>query len=272
MSLVTNDEVREIAGVGSDITTDAVITSLIEEVEKKTNTYFNIYSTPTKVIEIVDGNNKTQIRVNKPYIWKLLEFKTGDTDLDVSSCHINPLSGLITIDNTLTPYYLSKYKNSVKIKYLSAFMEKTNTVTESSADVEAGTSVAIDVDDETGFSVDDWVLMEGMDGNREAAKITATASDSITVDQLVQDHESGSVITKLSTHELLRQFVLLESAVSLGINSVGGSYTFATSYTMPEYSTTLGVPHPHFSKMLDDLLKQRDIVKRQLYNKLNAIS
>lgn len=275
MSLVTSNEVREIAGVGDDITTDAVITSLIEEVEKKTYSYFNIYSTPTKVIEIVDGNNKNQIRVNKPYIWKLLEFKTGDTDLDISYTNINPLSGIITIDNRQIPYYLSQYRNSVKIKYLSGFMEKTTTITESSADIELGTAVVIAVDDETGFSVDDWVLIEGMDGNREAAKITATGTDEITVDQLVQDHESGSVITKLSTHELLRQFVLLESAVYTSINAIGGSYNFATGYTFPEYTVQKGVPYTHFAKVVDKLDangKARDEVKRQLHNKLNAIS
>lgn len=272
MSLVTFAEVREIAGVKSDITTDAVITSLIDEVEKKTYSYFNIFSTPTKVIEILNGNDKNQIRINKPYIWKLLEFKTGDTDISVEDCNINPLSGIITIDNTENPYLLYNYKNNVKIKYLSGFMEKTSTITESSAAVEVGTSVDIAVDDETGFTTNDWVLIQGMDGNIEAAQITATGTDEITVDQLVQDHESGSVITKLSTHELLRQFVLLESAVCTGINAVGGSYSFATGYTFPEYTVQKGVPYVHFERMLNDNIKQRDIVKRQIFNKLNAIS
>lgn len=272
MALVSFAEVREVPGVGSDITPDAVITSLIDEVEKKTYSYFNIFSTPTKVIEILNGNNKNQIRINKPYIWKLLEFKTGDTTIDVEDCNINPMSGIITIDSTQNPYLLYNYKNNVKIKYLSAFMEKTSTITESSAAVEVGTSVDIAVDDETGFSSNDWVLIQGMDGNIEAAKITATGTDEITVDQLVQDHESGSVITKLSTHELLRQFVLFESAVCVSINAVGGSYNFATGYTFPEYSVQKGVPYMHFVKAIDDLIKQRDIVKRQLHNKLNAIS
>jgi hypothetical protein len=151
-------------------------------------------------------------------------------------------------------------------------MEKTTTITESTADVEDGTSVDIAVDSSTSFTVEDLFIIEGMDGKIEACKITAKDTGEITVDELVQDHESGSLITKLQTHELLKQFILYETGVMVGINAIGGSYTFATSYTMPEYSTTLGVPHPHFSKMIDDLVKQRDMLKSQLMAKLTGMS
>ena len=111
-----------------------------------------------------------------------------------------------------------------------------------------------------------------MDGKREAEKITATDTNEIVVDLLVQDHEDESVITKLQTHELLRQFVLYESAVAAGTNSVGGSYSFATGYTFPEYSVQLGVPHPHFSKSVTDNIKMRDSIKKQIFVKLNPVA
>lgn len=271
-NLVTFGEVRNIIGIGSDIITDDEITALITEVQKKAISYFNVFITPTKYIEIKDGNNKNQLMINKPYIWKILELKTSNSDFDLNNVTIDINSGIITVNNTQSPYFFSAYQNAVKIKYLSAFMEKTVTITESSVDVEAGTSVAIAVDDESDFSVDDWILIEGTDGKREAAQITATDTDEITVDLLVQDHESESIIVLLQTHELFRQFILYESAVSAAINSVGGSYNFAAGYTMPEYTVQLGVPYVHFEKIVNSNIKQRDIVKQQIYNKLNALS
>jgi hypothetical protein len=271
-NLITFTDIRNLTGIGDDIVSDAAITASITEVQNKVISNYKIYLTPTKVIEIKDGNNKNQININRPYIWKVLELKSRDNEIDLENVTINPLSGIISIDNTQSPYLLSSYKNSVKIKYLSAFMEKTTIITETTADVVAGTSVDITVDSSTSFTVDDWIIIEGTDGKIEACKVTAKDTGEITVDELVQTHESGSLVTKLQTHELLRQFVLYESGVMLGVNAVGGSYTFATSYTMPEYSTTLGVPHPHFSKMLDDLIRQRDKLKSQLMAKLTAMS
>lgn len=272
MTLVTATQVRQVCGVGSDITDDTTINALIAEVEAKTLSFFKIYSTPTKVIEILDGNNKNKLKINRPYIWKILELKTQNDTIDLQNVNIEPISSIITIDNTQNPYYFYNYQNSVKVKYLSAFMEKTTTITETTADVEDGTSVVISVDDESSFAENDWILIEGTDGKREAAQITATDTEEITVDKLVQDHDSGSLVIKLQTHELLTQFVLYESAVAVGINAIGGSYTFATSASIEGVSATFGVPYPHFQKNVEENKKKRDSVKNQIYNKLNPMS
>lgn len=273
-NLVTVAQVRQTSGVQSDITDDATITALISEIEERILSSLKVFKEPTKVIDVLHGNNKTQIALNRPYVWKVLEIKSRDSELDLSNIHINPISSIITIDNTSNPYYFEKYLNSIKVKYLSAFMEKTTTITETSADIEAGNSVVIAVDDESSFSVDDWILIEGLDGNIEATKITAVSDDdtTITVDLLVQDHESESLITKLQTHELLTQYVRYESAVAVGINAIGGSYNFATGYTYPEYSAQKGVPYPHFQKNVEENKNKSDEVKNQIYNKLNPIS
>jgi hypothetical protein len=271
MVLVTYTDVRNLTGIKDDISSDATITAIILEVEKKTYSNYKIYSEPTKVIEIKDGNNKNQIQLNRPYVWKVLQLKTGDKEIDLENITINPLSSIISIDNTQSPYLFTNYKNNVKIKYLSAFMEKTTTITESTSDVVAGTSVIIAVEDDV-FAVDDWVLLEGTDGNIEACKVTGIDTNEITVDELVQTHQAGSLITKIQTHELLKQFVLYESGLMTAINAIGGSYSFASGYTMPEYSAQLGQPYMHFVKSIDDMVKQRDILKKQLMAKLIALS
>lgn len=271
MSIITITEVRQICGVKSDIIDDATITGLIAQVENETYSNLKVYPTPTKVLEIRDGNNKNQLKLNRPYVWKVLELKSKDNDIDVDSIKIDPISSIITIDNYVNPFYFFALKSSIKIKYLSAFMEKTDTLTEVTNDIIAGDNIVITLDDDL-FAVDDWVLLQNMDGFQEVAKVTVIGTNLITVDNLVNDYDSGSMVIKLQTHELLKQFILKETAVAASINSVGGSYNFATGYTFPEYSVQKGQPYMHFVKTIDDLLKQRDIVKRQLYNKLNVIS
>ena len=70
---ITVTQVRNVCGVKSDITSDTIIEDLIEDVTKKTLSYYNIYDSPKKVIEVLNGNGKNQIRINRPYILKVLE-------------------------------------------------------------------------------------------------------------------------------------------------------------------------------------------------------
>jgi hypothetical protein len=153
-------------------------------------------------------------------------------------------------------------------------MEKTNIITESVDLAQAGDNVEIYVEDVTEFVEGEWVLIETMQGYVEAAKITDidTGADMITVNKLINDCTEGSVLTQLKTDELLNQFILYESAVATGINAIGGSYTFATGYTFPEYSVQKGVPYPHFQKAVDENIKLRDVLKNKIWAKLNPLS
>ena len=185
---------------------------------------------------------------------------------------IEPISSIITIDNTQNPYYFYPYQNSIKIKYLSAFMEKTIDNTETTSDVEAGTSIDIAVDDETIFAVDDWVLIEGLDGNREAAQITATTTNQITVDELVQTHISESVVSKLQTHELFKQFVLYDTATNVSNFIIGNTSDLPTGYSMEGVQAQIGVAYTHWRESAEKFAKKRDEMRNKIYNKLNAIS
>ena len=275
MALITKTQIRALCGIGTDIVDDTKLDNIITEVENKTLNYFGVNPTPKKMIEILDGNNKNTIMINKPYILKLLELKVSDNSIDLSNVTINIKSGIITIDNTKNPYIFLPYKNGIKLKYLSGFMDKdTTSITEIDTGVSAGSSVEIVVDDESIFEEDDWVLIEGTDGKREVAQITAVSRDnsSITVDLLVQDHEEESIVIKMKTDDSYIQFLLYETALSTSITAVGGSYNFATGYTFPEYSVQKGVPYSHFVKAINDLEKQRDIVKNKLFSKINVMA
>lgn len=272
MAIITIDDTRNTSGATTDLIDDAKVQDIIDKSQEQALSSLKVFLTPTKVLEIRDGNNKNQIRLNKPYVWKVLELKSQDTSLDLDNVLINPLSSIITIDNTQNPYYFYNYQNSVKVKYLSAFMESTTTITETTSDIIVGTSVDIAVDSETGFTTNDWVLIDGMDGKREAAQITATTTNQITVDELVQNHESGSVVTLLQTHELLKQFILYDAATNVANYIVGNTSDLATSYSAPEYSVTKGVAYTHWRESAERLAKKRDEFKTKILAKLNPLS
>ena len=271
-NIVTVAEVRTLTGIPSDLLSDTSITEKITLSQEKALDYFNVYITPTLVTEIKDGNNKYQIMINKPYILKLVSLKTKTSTISLENTNINYRSGIITMDSTSAPSLFPANINNIKIKYLSAFMSKTDTVTETTAATTAGTSVSISVDSESGFANDDWVIVEGLDNHFEVAKVTSTSSGTIVVDELLQTHENESLITKVQTHPLLKQFILYESAVAAGIDVIGASYTFNTSYTLEGVAVTKGVPYPHFEKNVNENIKQRDILRNQIMNKLNSIA
>jgi len=282
MSLVTIAQVRTKSGAPVDLISDAEVQNNINEVEKEVLAHYSIYATPTKVVEIKDGhavndavmNTPTDwIKVRKPYLWKLLTLKKEDTELDLEYITISPETGTFRITREEGSNYIFRYNHRMRIKYLSAFMERdTSITTENSTATTAGTSVAIAVDDESSFSVNDWILIEGLDGNIEAAQITATDTDEITVDQLVQTHEAESVITLLKTDESLIQYILYASAVAVANYAVGSSYTIATGYTYPEYSVQKGVPYPHWEKNLSYNDKRRKEAMSVIEAKLVAMS
>ena len=75
MALVTTTQVRDISGVPTSLIDDTQLGRIIDEVQEKTLTYFNVHTTPTQILEIRDGNGKNQIRVNRPFIWKLTDLQ-----------------------------------------------------------------------------------------------------------------------------------------------------------------------------------------------------
>jgi len=280
-SLVSIDDIRNVSGATTDLITDEKISDIIKKSQENALTTYKVYIEPTKVFEIRDGSNSQDAVVNLPndetivrypYIWKMLQLNIQDTDLDLEYIQINPERGTFRIEREEGTAYRYLYGYKTRLKYLSGFMERTTTITESSAATTAGTSVAISVDDETGFVTDDWILIEGADGNIEAAKVTATGTDEITVDQLVQTHESDSVITKLKTDESLVQFILYDASTNVANYIVGNTSNLATSYSIEGVSATIGVAYTHWREAAERFGKKRDEFKGKIELKLNPIS
>jgi hypothetical protein len=269
---VSIDDVRNTSGATTDLIEDAKITDIITKAEVQVLSTFGIFCTPTKVLEIRDGNSKNTMMINRPFIWKLLSLEVNDAALDLENVDVEPFTSVVSIKNTETPYFYYNQRHKVRFKYLSALMEKSTTITESSAATVAGTSVAISVDDETGFAIDDWVYIEGLDGNREAAKITATDTNEITVDQLVQTHEADSIITKLIVDETLVQYVLYDACTNVANYIIGNTSNLPISFNIEGASAGIGVAYTHWKESSNRFIEKRDEMKVKLMNKLNVIA
>ena len=217
-NLIDFNDIRLTSGATIALILDDTITNMITKSQNQVLSTYKLYIEPTKVFEIRDGQNSQDAVVNLPndetalkypYVWKMLQVNIQDSDLDLEYIQINPERGTFKIEREEGTAYRYVYGYRTRLKYLSGFMERTTTITESTAATIAGTSIAIAVDSETNFVVNDWIVIEGADGNLEAAKITATAASEITVDNLVQTHEAESVITKLQVEESLTQVIWL---------------------------------------------------------------
>lgn len=57
---------------------------------------------------------------------------------------------------------------------------------------------------------------------------------------------------------IIKKLTAIIAAITTAEYMVGNTYTFATSYSIPELSVTKGVPYPHFEKLINQLTKQSE--------------
>lgn len=255
---ITVADVRRSSGADVTLMNDANVEAAIDIVEAEVERFLNSKFTPTEKIEILDGNGKNTIVVDKNPLLKIKELIINDVSISLDAIRIYKESGIIGLKNNAETSIFTFLPQTVIIKYLYAWLEETTTITNSTADISAGTSVEIDVIDETGFVVNNWVEIYGTDGYREVAKITATAADKITVDELSTAHASGSTIVKVEIPYYVKRFMELEASLYVLASAISTTYKIATNYSAPEYSIAKGVPYVHFNNSFDRLQKERD--------------
>ncbi|MCK5281870.1 MAG: hypothetical protein KAK00_00510 [Nanoarchaeota archaeon] len=264
MSYISVTSVRAACGAPTALVTDTVITQFITEVENLTGKWLNAAFEPTRRIDILDGNGLPYFYAMKNPLLSVRKLTSDGTELTLSDLHIYKNSGKIALsgDSDLSSFVAES--RSVICEYYHGWVEYSTTTTDTDTASTAGSSVALSVDSESGFSADDWIEIIGNDGYQESAKITATGTGEITVDILMYSHESGSIITKLQIPEYIKRFMELEAGICVAINAMGSTYTFNTSYTIGDFTTNLGVPYPHFQTQFTNMVKERDGLVRKL--------
>jgi len=264
---ITAAEVRRTCGIPATDINDTDVNAIIDEVEDQTPRFLNTKLSPTETIDFIDGNDTNRIFTTKLPLLKVKELRVDTTDVTIADNLIVHKSGEVRLDNTNGNPEVSKYiskKASTKIKYLYGWVEETSTSTATTADASAGSSVALAVSSETGFSADDWVEVYGMDGYREIAQVTGTDTNEITVDSLVFDHESGSTVVKMDVPETIKRLMRIVSSISMVARIVGESADDTTGYTLGELSVQKGEPYTQWRETANQLIAERKRIMQNL--------
>lgn len=257
---ITKAQVRTLVGIESTQISDDDVDDLIYDVEFQLERYFNTTFTPKLEIEKLDGNGKNSIFINNVPLLAVRTLKDDTTSIDLSTIDFSR-SGRIRLGDTSTVTSFTDKKNIVIVEYYYGYREfptSGGTETTTSADVDAGSAVAISVSSETGFATNDWVEIYGVDGNREVSKVTGTATGTITVDALKFDHDSGSLVRKLEVPVHILRLMKVCSALAMVSRIVGDSADDIVGYTMGEFQVQKGEPYTQWRETALQLVRERD--------------
>jgi len=258
MRYVTVESVRRTCGIGSSEISDADVESIIDECEYQVERFFNTSFTPKEIIEVREGNDTNRMVLRNNPVLAVRDLKINNSTEDPANLDISKGSGKIKLNSNASNSIFVSSTYKIIVKYIYGFLEESSTSTTIDTDSTAGTSIALSVSSETGFSEDDWIEIYGMDGHREAAQITATDTGEITVDQLVQTHESGSTVVKLQISEIFKKLMNYACAIAMVARIVGQSYTDTVGYGLGELNVQKGEPYTQWRETASQLIKERD--------------
>lgn len=262
---VTVANVRALSGAPESLASEDDVNQAIDMSQAAIAKYLNMKFEPTLAIDIMNGNGKDNIFVENLPLLTLRALKIDGTSETVSALHVSHESGNIKLGEDSTSGVFTQKAKAIQIKYYHGYVEEDNSVsTTSSAATTAGTAVAISVASHVGFATDDWVYVYGMDGYKEAAKISSATGNVITVDELLFSHEIGTIVVKLDVPDFLRSLIETEAALYVAIHAIGSTYTFAASYTIRDFSIVKGVPYTHWRESTEKLMKQRNYLRKSI--------
>lgn len=256
---ITVVSVRRTVGIDSSEISDADVESTITEVEKQVPRYFNTVFTPTEIIQIGDGDGTNRFAIDNNPLLAVRELRIDDTVYDPDTLEIYKDSGYIFLGQTSTTPVFANKRNSVAVKYVYGTLEHSESIT-TATDVAsiAGSSIVLSVTDGSIFTVGNWIEIVGMDGNREAAKITAQGASSVTVDKLIFAHESGSTVVELVTSDNFTKLMNLIAGIAMGVRIIGESSTDITGYDLGELRVQKGEPYTQWREQINKLIQERD--------------
>ncbi|MFW6172934.1 MAG: hypothetical protein ACOC5T_04245 [Elusimicrobiota bacterium] len=260
MMLVTTSEVKEITGIKNELE-DSEIESLISDAQASLEKHLYTKLSFTEKIDILEENQKTKIFTKKSPLLRVKDLRIGDTTISLSSIKFSR-SGMIELYQDNSPE-VAEFNDIVKVKYDYGRLNETETQTETTTDKEAGDN-SLDVDDPSDFEKNDIIWIIGLDGNKEACKVTEVGSDYLKVDNTTLDHESGSQVTKLDVEDVIKRLIKIITGISISVRMVGQTYTFNTGYSLSDLSVQKGVPYTHWHQMANDFIKERDLLLKKI--------
>jgi len=260
----TNDDILDKVGVTttelSTDTLDRIAKEATAEVDRLLKTTCN----PKEEFLITKGNNKNSILVKDTPLLVVKNIRIDDTDINMETAEYYKTGEIRLLKTAEIQYFYSKDESNVKIKYVYGWLEESNKKT-TQDDVLKGNSVDIELEDVLLLKEKEWVKITGIDGYSEWTQINSINTTNKTINcDLLYDHVAGSTVYRGTIPQIVQKLTAVIGGIMGAIHMMGSTYTFATSYSVPDYSVTKGVPYPHFVKVMDDLTKQRDNLLGQL--------
>ena len=255
---ITLVSVRRTTGIASTEISDADVKAVIDECEPQVERHFNTTFTPKEIIERHDGNETSRLMLRKNPVLGVRDLYIDGDQEDTANLFVTKESGKIELNSEAVVNTFRRGTEKVLVKYVHGYLDESLTDTSTNAVSVAGSSVALSVASETDFAEDDWVEVYGMDGNREAAKITGTDTGEITVDQLVYGHLSGSVVVKLQINENFKKIMNYCCGIAMVARIVGQSYTDIVGYNIGEMRVQKGEPYTQWRETAVQFIKERD--------------
>lgn len=242
----------------SDVDFDEIIGKIEYEVERILNTRFE----PQRKIDIIEGDNTHRLILRHNPVLRILAVNIEDTDIDLDEVQVHHESGVLSLTGNaaLTVFrQKSSERYLARVKYDYGILDETTIQTTTDDAETAGTAVVIGVADASSFSASDYIEIVGMDGKKEVCQISSIASNDITVDQLTQDHEADSLVTKVETSQTGKRIMLVAASLAGVARVVGSTFDEITRYSIGELEVSKGEPFTQWRQTAIEL--QREWVK-----------
>lgn len=266
MAYTTASKIYEKVGITASDLPDGAIDRILEDTDREVDRITKTTSVPKKKIDLFAGNDQNIHFINKIPLLTILKAEIDSTDISLDKIWAQ-YTGQVELLNGAEKqfFYASVTKPNCFLKYYYGWLEETTTQTDVKTAAEAGSSVTIEVDEADNFTAENWIKIQGFDGNSEVTQIISKddTNDTLTCD-LTRDHEVDSLVTELQVPGIVQNLAGCIGAIMTALYMVGSTYTFATSYSVPDYSVTKGVPYPHFNTNLQAWVKERDFLMSQL--------
>ncbi len=259
----TTEEILDKVGVTDNEISQQRLNRISREATAEVDRIIRTTCDPKTKIETFNGNDKSKYLAIKIPLLSVKNIRIDDTDISMEKVRFNESGRIELLKTAERLYFTSGTKPNVSIKYIYGWIEETNELN-LEEDVEKGTQT-FEISNAENLDKYDWIKISGIDGYTEWTQITnINKSQNQITCNLIYPHEENSLITKGDVPYIIRKLASVIGGIMGALYMVGSSYTFATSYSIPDYSTTRGVPHPHFSKVLDDLTKERNQLLKEI--------
>lgn len=261
---ISVSSVRRTCGISSSEISDADIEATINEIERQAEDFLKTKLKPTETIEEHDANHKPKLFVFNTPLLRLKQLRVGDTDVTLNNnVRVDEGSGRIILDNVEGNPEAIQFKKRTRILYDYGRREESDIYTFMKSDASSG-DTTLTVDNSSDFKEKDYVKVRGLDGNIETTQVKSVGTGSLTVEELIFDHEEGSRVIKTQVGETIIRLLNVVASIQIIIKMIGITYTESTGYSLGELNVQKGVPYTHWQETANRFIKERDRLYKRL--------